>query len=325
MKACDGIKSFTISENDAGQRLDKFLTKSAPKLPKSLLYKYIRIKRIKRNGGRCEIADRLEPGDLIECYVADEFFEEEPGKPAFLYAPAAVDVIYEDQNILLANKPAGLLVHEGDEWSADTLILRIQHYLYKKGEYSPENENSFAPALCNRIDRNTCGIVIAAKNAAALRCLNDSIKARAVEKKYLCVVDGAPAKRSGTIESFLQKNEKTNTVEVFKNPVPGGRNAVTKYYVIESKKGMSLVEAELLTGRTHQIRAQLASIGCPLVGDTKYGRAKDGRGFTWQALCSYKVTFHSGGEGPLAYLDGRTFQVSDAWFLKELGFAMPQK
>ena len=233
-------------------------------------------------------------------------------------------MLYEDQNILLANKPAGLLVHAGDEWSADTLILRIQHYLYKKGEYDPENENSFVPALCNRIDRNTCGIVIAAKNAAALRYLNDSIKERTVEKKYLCIVSGTPAKRSGTIESFLRKDEKTNTVEVYKNPVPGGLTAVTKYYVLESKKGMSLVEAELLTGRTHQIRAQFASIGCPLVGDTKYGKAKDGRGLTWQALCSYKVTFRFGGEGPLAYLDGKTFQVQDAWFLKELGFAMPK-
>ncbi len=145
-------------------------------------------------------------------------------------------MLYEDQNILLANKPAGLLVHEGDEWSADTLILRIQHYLYKKGEYDPENENSFVPALCNRIDRNTCGIVIAAKNAAALRYLTDSIKERTVEKKYLCIVSGTPAKRSGTIESFLRKDEKTNTVEVYKNPVPGGLTAVTKYYVLESKK-----------------------------------------------------------------------------------------
>lgn len=320
------MREFKITKNDSGQRLDKFITKAVPKLPKGLLYKYIRIKRIKLNGKRCEISDRLSEGDIVECYVSDEFFEAESKRPEFMLAPSSVDAVYEDENVLLCNKPAGLIVHEGNDWCADTLIARIQHYLYKKGEYDPQNENSFVPALCNRIDRNTCGIVIAAKNAATLRVLNDKIKDRELEKKYLCVVKGTPKKQSGVLEHYILKNEKTNTVEALASPAPGAKTAKTKYTVLSSHDGMSLVEAELLTGRTHQIRAQFAAIGHPLIGDTKYGKAKDGRGFTWQALCSYKLTFKFEQDAELLeYLNGRCFTVHDAWFLDKLGFKIPKE
>ena len=319
------MKEFTISKNDAGQRMEKFITKAIPKLPSSLLYKYIRLKRIKLNGKRCEISTRLSVGDIVQCYVSDEFFEAEEKRPEFMLAPSSIDVVFEDENILLVNKPAGLLVHEGDQWCADTLIARIQHYLYKKGDYDPKNENSFVPALCNRIDRNTCGIVIAAKNAATLRVLNDKIKDRELEKKYLCVVKGVPKKKTGLLEHFIFKNEKTNTVEALPSPKPGAKTAKTKYIVLASHDDMSLCEAELLTGRTHQIRAQFAAIGHPLIGDTKYGKAKDGHGFTWQALCSYKLTFRFEEDAEhLAYLDGKTFTVSEAWFLDKLGFKFPK-
>ncbi len=320
------MKEFTISKNDAGQRMDKFITKAIPKLPTSMLYKYIRLKRIKLNGKRCEISTRLTVGDIVQCYVSDEFFEAQEKRPEFMLAPSSLDVVYEDENILLCNKPAGLLVHEGDSWCADTLIARIQHYLYDKKEYDPKAENSFVPALCNRIDRNTCGIVIAAKNAATLRVLNDKIKDRELEKKYLCVVKGVPKKQSGLLEHFIFKNEKTNTVEALPEPKPGAKTAKTKYKVLSSHDSMSLCEAELLTGRTHQIRAQFAAIGHPLIGDTKYGKAKDGHGFTWQALCSYKLTFKFEEDAEhLAYLDGKTFTVNDAWFLPKLGFKIPKE
>lgn len=180
------------------------------------------------------------------------------------------------------------------------------------------------PALCNRIDRNTCGIVIASKNAATLRVLNDQIKDRMIEKKYLCVVKGAPKENEGLLEDYLIKDEKTNTVKVLSKPAPDAKTAKTRYRVLSSHDGMSLVEAELLTGRTHQIRAQFAKIGCPLIGDTKYGLARDGHGFTWQALCSYMLTFRFGEAGEhLSYLDGKTFRVKSAWFMEELGFKMP--
>lgn len=320
------MKEFIISKNDANQRMDKFITKAIPKLPSSLLYKYIRLKRIKLNGKRCEISTRLSHNDVVQCYVSDEFFETEEKRPEFMLAPSALDIVYEDKNILLCNKPAGLLVHEGDSWCADTLIARIQHYLYDKKEYDPKAENSFIPALCNRIDRNTCGIVIAAKNAATLRVLNDKIKDRELEKKYLCVVKGVPKKHSGLLEHFIVKNERTNTVEAFQSPKEGAKTAKTKYIVLSSHDNMSLCEAELLTGRTHQIRAQFAAIGHPLIGDTKYGKAKDGHGFSWQALCSYKLTFcFEKNAEHLDYLDNKTFTVKDAWFLPKLEFKIPNE
>ncbi len=320
------MKEFTISKNDAGQRMDKFITKAVPKLPSSLLYKYIRLKRIKLNGKRCEISSKLALGDVVQCYINDEFFEAEEKRPEFMLAPAEIDVVYEDENILLCNKPAGLLVHEGDSWCADTLVARIQHYLYKKGDYDPKKENSFVPALCNRIDRNTCGIVIAAKNAASLRILNSKIKDREMEKKYLCIVKGTPKKQTGLLEHYIVKNEKTNTVEALKEPKPGCKEAKTKYTVISSHDGMSLCEAELLTGRTHQIRAQFGAIGHPLIGDVKYGKPKDGKGLMGQALCSYKLTFHLEEDCEhLSYLDGKTFTVKDAPFLHQLGFKIPKE
>ena len=155
------MKEIVIKENDSGQRLDKFLQKAVKTLPKALLYKYIRKKRIKVNDKRSEISYKLNTGDKVQLYINDEFFEAK-SENVFLHAPSIVDVVYEDSNILLADKKVGLVVHEDESGSADTLISRIQHYLYNKGEYDPLHENSFAPALCNRIDRNTGGIVIAA-------------------------------------------------------------------------------------------------------------------------------------------------------------------
>ncbi|MFZ2537438.1 MAG: RluA family pseudouridine synthase, partial [Oscillospiraceae bacterium] len=183
------MKTFIIKANDENQRLDKFLTKAVPKLPKSLLYKYLRLKRIKVNSKKSDISYRLKAEDIIELYVNDEFFDENSNKD-FLLAPAVVDVVFEDDNILLCNKKAGICVHEGNDNAVDTLINRCLHYLYDKGEYNPDDELSFAPALCNRIDRNTSGIVIVAKNAEALRILNEKIKNREVKKYYLCVVSG---------------------------------------------------------------------------------------------------------------------------------------
>ncbi|MBR6789676.1 MAG: RluA family pseudouridine synthase, partial [Oscillospiraceae bacterium] len=192
------MREFIIKENDAGQRLDKFLQKAVSSLPKSLMYKYLRMKRIKVNGKRGEISTKLQPGDRVSLYIGDEFFEAEE-KPAFFRASGDVRVVYEDENILLCDKPQGLIVHEDEEESVDTLINRVQKYLYDKGEYDPEEEASFAPALCNRIDRNTGGIVIVAKNAAALRLLNDCIKNRELHKYYLCLVKGCPKPKEATL------------------------------------------------------------------------------------------------------------------------------
>ncbi len=312
------MKTVTIDKNDAGQRLDKFLTKTFRRLPASIMYKHIRQKDIKLNGKRCQISDRLQPGDVITLYVKDEFLEEEPPVYDFLAASKRLDIVYEDENLLLLNKKAGLLVHPDDKEYRDTLIFRVQRYLYENGQYDPAKENSFVPALVNRIDRNTCGIVIAAKNAEALRILNEKLKQREIQKFYLCIVHGSMPKHADTLEGFLEKNEAQNRVYISANAKAGARTIATRYRVLEEKNGFSLLEIHLLTGRTHQIRAHLASIGHPLLGDGKYGTnaLNKGTGFHKQALCSYKLRFDfQSPAGALEYLNGREFHLEDIWFV----------
>ena len=314
------MKEFTIGHNDAGQRLDRFLGKAVPLLPASLAQKYIRIKRIKLNGGRAERDTRLKEGDVLQLYINDEFFDKPREDNAYLtVATPKLHIVYEDEHILLADKRPGLAVHphDGAEYGR-TLIDHIQAYLYQKREWSPRGENSFTPALCNRIDRNTGGIVIAAKTAEALRVMNQKIKDRELDKRYLAVVEGTPKPPKGSLKGYLFKDAKKNRVFVTDTPQTGAKSCQTNYVTLASKNGLSLVECELITGRTHQIRAQFAHAGHPLLGDGKYGKLDKRYDRTYQALYSYKLTFRfTTDAGSLEYLNGKSFRVDRVDFAEE--------
>jgi 23S rRNA pseudouridine955/2504/2580 synthase len=292
--------------------------KSLPLLPPALLQKYIRIKRIKCNGARAARDQRLREGDVLQLYINDEFFDQPREDNLFLtlFKPV-LDIVYEDENIMLLNKRPGLVVHADETEKVNTLINHIQAYLYQKREWNPRWENAFTPALCNRIDRNTGGLVIAAKTAEALRIINEKIRTREIEKRYLCITVGAPKPPRGTIECFLRKDEKKKQVSVYHRPVSGGKKAITRYETLERRGGLSLVEVELETGRTHQIRASFADLGCPLLGDGKYGRGEVNRryGETRQALYAYCLTFDFATDaGALDYLKGKSFRVEQVPF-----------
>ena len=314
------MKEFTIGKNDAGQRLDRFLSKAVPLLPASLAQKYIRIKRIKLNGGRAERDTRLSAGDVLQLYINDEFFDKPREDNAFLtVATPKLNIVYEDEHILLADKRPGLAVHphDGAEYGR-TLIDHIQAYLYQKREWRPREENAFTPALCNRIDRNTGGIVIAAKTAEALRVMNQKIKDRELDKRYLAIVEGTPKPPRGSLKGYLFKDAKKNRVFVTNTPQPGSKSCQTNYITLASRGGLSLVECELITGRTHQIRAQFAHAGHPLLGDGKYGKLDKRFDRTYQALYSYKLTFNfTTDAGALEYLNGKSFRVEKVDFAEE--------
>lgn len=318
------MTELTVTKNDAGQRADRFLSKAFPNLSPTLVCKLMRKKRIKLNGAKTEPNVKLCEGDVFRFYLSDELLSKAPAERAndFRAVPSDISVIYEDENILLVDKPVGMVVHEDNDNTSDTLINRILCYLWKKGEYLPEEENSFVPALCNRIDRNTCGIVIAAKNAEALRVMNRKVRDRELVKLYLCIVCGTPSPRAGELVSYIKKLPDENRVVVSDTRAPDHLTARTKYRVLESRGELSLVEADLLTGRTHQIRAQFAHIGHPLLGDGKYGsnRINKQYGCSYQALCSYKLTFRfTTPAGCLEYLNGMSCEIPDTdelWFMK---------
>ena len=314
------MKEFTIGSNDAGQRLDRFLAKAVPLLPASLAQKYIRIKRIKCNGKRVERDTRLSEGDVLQLYINDEFFDKPREDNAYLtVATPKLTIVYEDEHILLVDKQPGLAVHahDGAEYGR-TLIDHIKAYLYQKKEWLPREENAFTPSLCNRIDRNTGGIVIAAKTAEALRVLNQKIKDREMDKRYLAIVEGSPKPKNGSLKGYLFKDAKKNRVFVTDTPQAGSKSCQTNYKTIDSRNGLTLVECELITGRTHQIRAQFAHAGHPLLGDGKYGKLDKRYDRNYQALYSYKLTFDfTTDAGNLAYLNGRSFQVEKVDFVEE--------
>lgn len=316
------MRELVVKKNDANQRLDKFLLKKFKTMPKKMAYMYIRKKCVKVNGKKATPEVMLKENDLLTFYIKDEFFDNiQEENYEFLKAPKNLKIIYEDENIILLDKKPGVIVHQDKSYHFDCLLLRLQHYLYDNGEYNPKEENCFAPALVNRIDRNTGGIVIGAKNAESLRILNQKMKDRELHKFYLCLLINKPKKDNVILSDYLIKNEKTNKVTVLRNEKQGAKKILTKYSVLETNNNLTLCEVELLTGRTHQIRAHMSSIGCPILGDNKYGNKKLNQKYSLskQCLYSYKLAFDfTTDSGILSYLDKKDFSTNDIWFMDYL-------
>ncbi len=336
------MRELKVGKNDAGQRVDKFLTKALVGLPQSLLYKFLRTKKIKLNGKRCEAGTKICENDVFTLYISDEFFPVKDIESVKKYTFSKLDldpsmIAYEDSNIIVIDKPAGITVHSQAQGESPAksgneiyLVDMLIGYLYKKGEYTPESENSFCPALCNRLDRNTAGLVIGAKTAEALREMNDIIKHRQLTKLYFCEVTGIFEQKSGTLSDYLYKDKSKNKVYIFPTKQDTKRalkikydddikTVVTKYRVVAEKDGNSLLEVDLITGRTHQIRAHLAYYGHPLCGDSKYGKVHSKyKSDLFQALYSSSVEFRFTKEYPLlSYLDGKKIVGRGADFIKK--------
>lgn len=298
------MREIIINENDENQRIDKFILKFMKNLPKSMLYKGLRKNCVKVNGKHIKDGSFIiHKGDKLTLYFKDEFFGEIDDIKNIDYN---LNIVYEDSNILIINKEAGIVVHADDKGTDLTLIDIIKSYLYKKGEYNPENEHSFSPSLCNRLDRNTEGLIIAAKKSGALREINEKIRKGEIKKYYICIADGHFDKKEDTLTSYLTRHEKK--VSVSDTSLDNSKFIKTKYKVLDETKNSSLVEIELLTGRTHQIRAQMANIGNPLSGDKKYGSKSDLKTY---ALCSYKLKFDFIKDNlSIDYLSGKEFIIS---------------
>lgn len=286
------MKEFIITEKESGQRLDKFIFKQASKAAPGMIYKAFRKKRVKVNGKRADLKYVLKTSDKVQAYINDEFFESENTDIPWLKLSPDIKVVFEDDDMLIIDKPSGLLSQSEDKDSAEG---RARRYLYDKSEIDISSPGAFIPSLCHRIDRNTSGLLIMAKNAGALKRINEKIKNREIRKFYRLTVEGR-IQEGGEINGYIYKIG-NNLMEFSKTPKPGARSSRLSYRVLrcDPKSDSTDLEVELHTGRTHQIRASFAYIGHPLKGDVKYG-AKRGEGDMYQALRAYKLIFTENGK-----------------------------
>lgn len=305
------MKEVNITGKEENQRLDKFLLKYFNNAPKSFVYKMLRKKRIKFNGKKAEGNEIIKNGDKLQIYIAPETMDSLMSEKEVVKAQRHFGIVYEDENILVVSKPAGLLSHPESSADKNTLTDQILYYLYEKGEYDMSKESSFTPAICNRLDRNTGGIVIAGKNLASVQAVNKAIAQRKIKKYYITMVRGEFTEEK-ELFGYHVKDELTNTVKVLKKETPGAKKIFTKVKPLAVKDNFSLLEIDLITGKSHQIRAHLKSMGYPVIGDRKYGemrvntRFKDKYGLNNQFLFAYKIAWHE-EEGIMAYLNGKEF------------------
>ena len=303
------MREVIISEREEGQRLDRYLEKYMPNAPKSFFYKMMRKKNITLNGKKCTGAEKLEQGDLVRLFLADETIEKFSEVKIQRVVKKKLDIIYEDSNILLINKPSGMLSQKAKE-TDESLVEYLIDYLLDSGQLTKDQLRSFRPSICNRLDRNTSGLVAGGKSLAGLQMLSAMFKDRSLHKYYLCAVKGSVRERQH-ISGWLYKNEKTNQVTIFEKEHKDALPIQTEYVPVGEANGYTLLKVTLITGRTHQIRAHLASIGHPLVGDYKYGNpavneeAKKRFHITSQMLHSFEMEFPKHLDEPFSYLEGK--------------------
>ncbi|MBR2739801.1 MAG: RluA family pseudouridine synthase [Oscillospiraceae bacterium] len=307
------MREYVIDSRNSGMRLSRFVEKTAPSLPRSGMYKAFRTRRIKLNGKRCHPEDRLAEGDTVQLWLDDASFEGN-SLPDFMKASSSLDVLYEDRNVAVLFKPRGLQSHPSQGDYSDNLVARFLRHLYENGEYDPSQGGS-SPALCNRLDRNTEGIVLAGKNHEAVSAINALIKEGLIRKSYAAVTVSAPPK-DGIYEAYLLKNEKKNMVKVRSEAADGWQKIVTEFRTLSEKNGLWLVECTLHTGRTHQIRAHLSFLNAPILGDTKYGNAEANRRHSAgkQYLTAYCIEIPENDNDVLRGISGRRFELESIPF-----------
>lgn len=307
------MKELIISANEANQRLDKYLTKYLSQAPSSFIYKMLRKKNIVLNGKKAVGKEKLQKGDSVKLFLADDTIQKFCGKAPKVQTnikDPMPEILYEDANVLLLNKPVGMLSQKASPEDV-SVVEHVTAYLIRNGQLTEEDLHTFHPAICNRLDRNTSGIIAAGKSLAGLQELSQGFHDRTFRKYYHCLVKGV-VEKPVSLCGYLKKDPVTNRVTVLSKEMDGAQAIETEYRPIASGGGYTLLEVHLITGKTHQIRAHLASVGHPLIGDYKYGdrilndRFRSEFGLKSQLLHAYRLEFPE-LSGALAEVSGRQF------------------